>query len=255
MADVHGVPDKAQRVRRMFDAIASTYEWINTIFSFGRDRAWRRHAVRLARVQEGDAVLDVACGTGDLLRTFERGLAVTGRSGPTNTDQNGDSALVGVDFAHQMLLRARWSSSQRLRWCEADALHLPFPNESFDVISCAFGVRNFQSLDAGLREMHRVLRPAGRVVILEFTRPRNQLIRAVHEFYSGRVMPLAAGLISRDRTGAYRYLPKSVVSFVVAGLMLARLQAAGFARLTATPLTFGVVTIYVGEKARVPNSE
>jgi demethylmenaquinone methyltransferase/2-methoxy-6-polyprenyl-1,4-benzoquinol methylase len=232
----------------MFDAIAPTYERINTLFSFGRDRAWRRRAVRLSRVRIGEAVLDIACGTGDLLRAFDRGRRVAERTRQQDARHAQPSLLVGVDFAHQMLRRAQRSSLNALCWCEGDALQLPFADASFDVASCAFGVRNFQSLDAGLTEMHRVLRRGGRAVILEFTRPSNRLIRAIHEFYSGSVMPRAAGLLSRDRTGAYRYLPQSVVSFVDAARMCARLGAAGFAKTTATPMTFGVVTIYVGEK-------
>lgn len=221
----------------MFNAIAPTYTLINSIFSFGRDRAWRRTAVRLAEVRPGDRVLDIACGTGDVLKAFARWAPQAG-------------SLTGCDFAHGMLILARNDAAGRLRWCEADALQLPFADASVDVTSCAFGVRNFQDLDRGLAEMHRVLRPGGRAVILEFTRPTNRVLRAVHEFYAGRIMPLGATLLSRDRTGAYRYLPRSVVSFAGAREMAQRLEAAGFASISITPLTFGVVTIYLGRKER-----
>jgi len=243
----HVQPDKADRVRRMFDAIAPTYELINTVFSGGRDRAWRRRLVRAADPRPGDAVLDIACGTGDVLRTFARQAPQVGQ-------------FVGADFAHEMLRRAAMRSGTsardrpapggRLHWCEADGLCLPFRDAAFDVTSCAFGVRNFQNLDRGLAEMHRVLRPGGRAVILEFTRPPNALVRAVHEFYSGRFMPLAAALVARDRSGAYRYLPRSVVSFLDAEQLCARLTAAGFQDVIAAPLTFGVVTIYRGTKGK-----
>ncbi len=235
LADVHTQDDKAQRVRRMFDAIAPTYELINALFSGGRDRAWRRKAVQLARVEPHDGILDIACGTGDLLRTFHRRAPQADR-------------FVGLDFAHHMLTRAVARGTARTCWCQADALRLPFADAAFNVTSCAFGVRNFQDLDHGLREMHRVLQPGGRAVILEFTRPANGLIRRIHEFYCGRVMPCAATLISRDRTGAYRYLPQSVVSFLDAESMCRRLRQAGFADARATPLTFGVVTVYVATK-------
>lgn len=235
LGDVHSQADKSRRVQRMFDAIAPTYERVNTLFSFGRDRSWRRRAVRLSRVQPGEAVLDVACGTGDLVRAFDQWGGAPSR-------------IVGIDFAAEMLARARADSSPRLRFLMADALYLPFSDRSFDVVSCAFGVRNFQDLDRGLAEMFRILQPGGRAVILEFTRPANRLVRTVHEFYAGRVMPVAAGLVSRDRTGAYKYLPNSVTSFVSADEMCNRLRCVGFDQVTATPLTFGVVTVYVADK-------
>ncbi len=235
----HHAADKAPRVRRMFNAIAPRYALVNTLFSAGRDAYWRRKAVDLVHVRPGDVVLDVACGTGDLARAFERA---------------GPACIVGVDFAHEMLTRAAGFSprgrtaqdnSCRACWLEADALRLPFGND-FSVVSCAFGVRNFADLNAGLREMHRVLRPGGRVVILEFTRPRNALVRRAYEWYSVRVMPIAATWLSGDRTGAYRYLPRSVVSFPSAGEMQTILATIGFRDVRATPLTGGVVTIYTG---------
>ncbi|MGB2984732.1 MAG: class I SAM-dependent methyltransferase, partial [Phycisphaerae bacterium] len=133
-------------------------------------------------------------------------------------------------------------------WCEADALRLPFRSGSFTITSCAFSVRNFEDLDAGLAEMFRVLRPGGRAVILEFTRPRNRIARAVYEFYSHRLMPLAATLIAGDTSGAYRYLPRSVVSFLSAEQMCARLRRVGFSRTTAMPLTLGIVTVYIATR-------
>ena len=232
---VHTQADKSQRVRRMFDSIAPTYERINTLFSGGRDRQWRKRTVEIAGVRRGDSILDIACGTGDLLRAFGAGAV-------------GPGQLTGADFSLGMLRHAVNSDAPSAHWLQADGLSLPFANETFDITSCAFGVRNFQDLDTGLREMHRVLKPGGRAVILEFTRPANRLIRIVHEFYSARLMPLGARMLSRDRTGAYSYLPKSVVSFVDAGTMCSKLKSAGFARASATPLTFGVVTVYRADK-------
>ena len=230
----HRAQDKADRVRGMFNAIAGRYELVNSVCSAGRDRYWRRRAVTLAHVTAHDRVLDVACGTGDFARAFCRG---------------GASAVVGCDFAHQMLARGKtMSGGSDIGWVEADALRLPFCDSSFTIASCAFGVRNFQDLQPGLREMRRVLRPGGRAVILEFTRPSRSLVRRLYEFYSHRIMPAAATVISRDRTGAYRYLPKSVVSFVTPQQVCAELQNAGFARVSATPLTFGVVTVYVAHR-------
>jgi len=265
----HTQPDKADRVRRMFNAIAPTYERVNSIFSGGLDAYWRRRAVALAQIGPPDLVLDVACGTGDLARAMAA---------------RGPRRVVGCDFAHDMLVRAGPASLNRparhgqartpgrctvrslaeqaagrlgessverssFAWIEADALRLPLADKSVTAVGCAFGVRNFQDLDHGLREMHRVLAEGGRAVILEFTRPTNHLIREAYEFYASRLMPVLASWVSGDREGAYRYLPCSVVSFVGAAAMVERMRAAGFSQVRATPLTFGVVTVYLAYKA------
>lgn len=233
LRDPHAVPDKGQRVRSMFNGIAPRYELINSLFSLGRDAAWRKKAVRLAEITPDDEVLDVACGTGDFARAFHRA---------------GPKRVVGCDFAHDMLVRAADREDGPTQWCEADALHLPFRDGTFSVTSCAFGVRNFEDLDQGLRELHRVLRPGGRTVILEFTEPRNRAIRLLNSLYAKRFMPVAASWISGDSNGAYRYLPKSIESFLSAGELRDRLLAAGFARVQKKPMTMGIVTIYVGRR-------
>jgi len=233
LASPHEASDKAARVRRMFNGIAERYELVNRVFSGGRDARWRRGAVERARVRADDLVLDVACGTGDFARAFAGG---------------GARLVVGCDFAVEMLAMAAKRPGKTLRWVEADALRLPFRSNAFSIVSCAFGVRNFADLDAGLTEMHRILRPGGRAVILEFTRPRNPIARRLYELYSHRIMPRAAALISGDRTGAYRYLPRSVVSFLDAEQMVERLGRAGFSDVAVTPLTLGVVTVYVAAR-------
>lgn len=231
----HKAPDKAARVRTMFNAIAPTYERVNSLFSVGRDAAWRQKAVALAGITPDDDVLDIASGTGDFARAFA---------------QAGPRTVVGSDFAHEMLTRARPidGGTAVCAWCEADALKLPFREAAFSVTCCAFGVRNFHDLSAGLSEMYRVLRPGGRAVILEFTRPHNGVVRRLYELYSTRFMPLAASWVSGDRSGAYRYLPKSVVSFLDATQMCERLRGVGFTEVSATPLTMGVVTVYIAQK-------
>ena len=233
MRSPHNVADKAARVRTMFNNIAGRYERTNTICSGGRDASWRRKAVALANIRRDDDVLDVACGTGDLTRAFA---------------QEHPRTIIGCDFAHEMLLRAAESEGLPTHWVEADALKMPFPDRSFSLISCAFGVRNFVDLDAGLREFFRLLRLGGRVVILEFSRPEWRVFRLVYELYANYVMPRAASWISGDHSGAYRYLPRSVVSFPGATQMCERLSQAGFTACTATSLTFGVVNIYRGTK-------
>lgn len=236
LASPHAQSDKSIRVRRMFDAIAPTYERVNSLFSLGRDRTWRKRSVASSQPTRDDRVLDIACGTGDLARAFRR-------------HPNRPRTVVGCDFSRGMLEEAAGrDGGGDIRWLTADALALPFASSSFNVTSCAFGVRNFADLDAGLREMHRVLVPGGRAVILEFTRPANRAIRCAYELYAMRVMPLAATLVSGDRTGAYRYLPRSVVSFPDARAMCRRLSAAGFETVTATAMTLGIVTVYVATK-------
>jgi demethylmenaquinone methyltransferase / 2-methoxy-6-polyprenyl-1,4-benzoquinol methylase len=230
----HGQRDKARRVRAMFDAIAPTYERVNTVFSGGRDGVWRRRAVALAGSIQTDRVLDVACGTGDFARSFG--------ACPTRP-----RVIVGCDFSENMLKLAAVRPHEAgfgIGWIQGDALSLPFGDESFTIVSCAFGVRNFQDLSAGLREMHRVLRPGGRTVILEFTRPGGSFWRRMYEFYSSRIMPVGATLLSGDRTGAYRYLPRSVADFVDIPEMCERLHDAGFSAVRTTSMTMGVVTIY-----------
>jgi len=219
----------------MFDAIASTYELINSLASCGQDKYWRRTMARLAQIQADDILLDVACGTGDVARTFA-------------TADIRPSRIVGVDFSLAMLEGAQSRPIDHGIFCQGDALKLPAANAGVSIVSCAFGIRNFQHLEAGLAEMYRVLRIGGRAVILEFSIPRNPLLRSPYLFYFNKLMPLAATLISRDRTGAYRYLPRSVVSFPSREGIISALKAAGFSRVTAHPLTAGIVVIYVAVK-------
>jgi len=216
----------------MFDHIAPTYELINHLASFGWDTLWRRRTVALATPRPDDIVLDVACGTGDLARAFAPRVR----------------RVVGVDFSANMLHRAVGRRGAGLHWCRADALCLPFADGTFNMTACAFGVRNFQDVDAGLREMYRALQRGGRAVILEFSMPTNRLIRGLYGLYLGWMMPLLATLVSQDRTDAYRYLGRSVRSFVGREEMVLRLQRAGFTGVAAFPLTLGIVVVYVADK-------
>lgn len=233
LADPHGQPDKAARVRAMFDTIAPTYELVNRVLSAGRDAYWRRRAVQLARVCPSDRILDIGCGTGDFARAFSA-------ASPERT--------VGCDFSLQMLRLAPARGGASVDWCQADALRLPFADESFTLTGCAFSVRNFGVLAAGLSEMHRVLTPRGRAVILEFSMPRTAAVRYLYSTYCRRLLPRLARWISRDRTGAYDYLPRSVSSFVDAAGMREALSAAGFKRVEDWTLTGGIVTVFVAWK-------
>jgi len=219
----------------MFNAIAPAYERVNSIASAGLDRRWRRAMVRAAGVRPDDVMLDVACGTGDVCRAFARSDPAPRR-------------IVGCDFAIEMLRRARPAPGGRVSWCQADAEALPFRDGTFTLVTCAFGIRNFGDLDAGLREMHRVLGPGGRAVILEFGMPQVPVVRALYGFYFRRILPAAASALSGDRSGAYRYLPRSVVSFHDTAGIASCLRRSGFAQVDAFPLTFGVVSVFCAHR-------
>jgi len=237
----HEVPDKADRVRRMFAAIAGRYDLNNRLHSFGRDQAWRRKAVALCEIQPSDEVLDVARGTGDLTTAFAAA---------------GPSAVTGLDFTQEMLEVARRKSPLAPgsaggpnaigpTFVQGDAMNLPFADASFDVVSIAWGIRNVSDPSKALREFRRVLRPRGRLCILEFSEPRNRFVRVVNRVYCGRIMPWTATLIARDRSGAYRYLPRSVADFPSPPEFARMIEQAAFPAPALHPLTFGVCTIYL----------
>ncbi|HZW06722.1 MAG TPA: bifunctional demethylmenaquinone methyltransferase/2-methoxy-6-polyprenyl-1,4-benzoquinol methylase UbiE [Phycisphaerales bacterium] len=236
----HGVADKQERVRRMFAAIAGSYDVNNRVHSFGLDQRWRRFAVRQAAVKPGDTVLDVACGTGDLSRLFA---------------DSGASKVVGLDYTEEMLAVARQKRGQstgrvarEIEYIRGDAQALPFADATFDVVSIAFGIRNVQDPAKAVGEFFRVLKPGGRLVVLEFDRPRNALIRFGNDLYTRRIMPLTATLISGDRSGAYKYLPKSVETFLDRDQLSAVIRGVGFGSVSQTPLTFGVCVCHYGVK-------
>lgn len=240
LADPHARSDKSTRIVAMFDAIAPTYERVNTVASLGRDAAWRRKAVAVAGLRAGDIVLDVCCGTGDMVRAFAS-------AHPT------PRLVIGVDFSTNMLACGQYDAAATrapIQLCRGDGLRLPLADGSVDVVSCAFGVRNLQDLDRGLREMHRVLRCGGRLVILEFALPENPVIRLGYRLYANTILPLVGAWISRDRSGAYRYLPRSIQTFERREAMLERLSRAGFAETRATPLNLGSVLIYRAVRRR-----
>jgi len=238
LADPHRLESKPAKVRSMFGAIARSYDLNNRVHSLWRDQAWRRHAVRRAGVKPTDIVLDVACGTGDLTEAFARA---------------GAARVIGVDFTPEMLeiaqgrrRKLRERVAGRIEYRLGDAQNLPIPDASVDVVSIAFGIRNVADPARAVREMRRVLRPGGRVVILEFGRPRWAPVRWFNELYCKRIMPWTATLLSGDRSGAYRYLPASVETFMTEGEMCDLLRASGFSGVGAEGLTFGICTCYRG---------
>jgi demethylmenaquinone methyltransferase/2-methoxy-6-polyprenyl-1,4-benzoquinol methylase len=238
LADPHRAADKADRVEHMFAAIADTYDLNNRVHSLWRDQAWRRAAVRAAGLTGTETVLDVACGTGDLTRAMARG---------------GSDSVIGVDFTFPMLQIAHRKPTPPgeapIVYVEGDALQLPIADRSVDVVSIAFGIRNVVDPAAALREFHRVLRPGGRCVILEFGLPRSRLLRGIYNIYFRRVMPLTATVISGDRTGAYRYLPESVNTFISRERMTRMLGEAGFEVTQSRSLTLGICLVYSAVRA------
>lgn len=238
LADPHRVESKPDKVRSMFGAIAGSYDLNNRVHSLWRDQAWRRHAVRRAGVRPTDVVLDVACGTGDLTEAFARA---------------GAARVIGVDFTPQMLevarvrrRKLRESVARRIEYRQGDAQNLPIPDASVDVVSIAFGIRNVAEPARAVREFRRVLRPGGRLVILEFGRPRLAPVRWFNDLYCKRIMPRTATLLSGDRSGAYLYLPASVETFMGAEEMCGLLRESGFADVGAEGLTFGICVCYRG---------
>src|SRR5688500_9057928 len=244
LRDPHAQADKRSRVQRMFAAIAPSYDLNNRLHSLWQDQRWRRQAVKLAELKPTDQVVDVACGTGNLTLAFEDALARL----------HGDFAdVIGIDFTFVMLLMA-YRKADRLHqdtsavFVNGDAQSLPLPDQSADVASIAFGIRNVQDPAAAIREFHRVLRPGGRVIVLEFSLPTNRVLRALYNFYFRKVLPRTATLISGDRTGAYKYLPESVNTFIGREQMMTMMRDAGFTQVEQFPLTFGVCVCYRGIK-------
>ncbi|MCS7033481.1 MAG: bifunctional demethylmenaquinone methyltransferase/2-methoxy-6-polyprenyl-1,4-benzoquinol methylase UbiE [Phycisphaerae bacterium] len=244
LSDPHTVHDKSRRVRRMFAAIAPFYDLNNRIHSFGRDQSWRRRAVKLASLKPTDVVVDVACGTGDLTLAMLQGLMAAGDGSTPAPGQ-----VIGVDFTWEMLPRARQKAMSveprvPILLVNGDATTLPLPDACADVVSIAFGIRNVQEPARALREFRRILRPGGRLVVLEFSEPENRLLRSLNRLYTHKIMPVTATWISRDRTGAYRYLPRSIGTFWNRQVMTNMLREADFVNITMHPMTFGVCVCY-----------
>ncbi|HTW32779.1 MAG TPA: bifunctional demethylmenaquinone methyltransferase/2-methoxy-6-polyprenyl-1,4-benzoquinol methylase UbiE [Candidatus Sulfotelmatobacter sp.] len=229
----------ALAVREMFTAIAPRYDLLNHVLSFNIDRMWWRRTARTFRqiLSRPDArVLDLCCGTGDMAFALRR---QAGKSSPQ---------IFGADFSRAMLQRAAEKSRNQggNAWIEADALHLPFPDAHFDLVTSAFGFRNLADYDAGLREILRVLRTGGEVGILDFGEPRG-LMGAVYRIYFKQVLPRIGTIISGVR-GPYSYLPASVERFPAPEEMLRRMKASGFAEASWAPYTFGIAGLYRGKK-------
>lgn len=232
------ITDKGRGIREMFQTIAPRYDFLNRLLSLGIDRYWRSFAVGQLSVPEGGKVLDIATGTGDVA------LKVAATTPDSVT-------IIGEDFTQGMLVlgqekikRSRFA--KRISLVNAPCEEIPHPDNLFDGITIAFGIRNVVDRVAGLREMCRVLKPGGRAVILEFSNPRNRFFRAAYQFYFRQLLPFIGGLFSKR--SAYQYLPDSVLEFPSQEEFSSMLSAAGFSETQYYNLTFGIVTVYVGTK-------
>jgi demethylmenaquinone methyltransferase / 2-methoxy-6-polyprenyl-1,4-benzoquinol methylase len=228
-------PDFAGQVNRMFDRVAGRYDALNSVMTAGLHHRWRERAAAKAQLEPGDAALDVCCGTGDLALELAKRVAPGGH-------------VVGCDFSEPMLDLAREKTAERhadgVRFEWADALELPYDSERFDAVTVGFGVRNLANLDRGLRELSRVLRPGGRLVILEITQPTRPPLSTFYSLWFDRVVPLL-GAFSGDAE-AYSYLPESVRSFPDPHRLAGMLDAAGLQQVRYTVLAGGIIAIHSG---------
>lgn len=240
----HDEREAARRVRDLFAAIVPRYDLLNHLLSFSWDVIWRRRAAQLAchALPPGAQILDVCCGTGDLAFALERAAATA------------SVAIFAVDFVPAMLDRARRKATRRrsrVSFLAADALQLPFAEASFDLVAVAFGFRNLANYDRGLQEMYRVLRPGGRLAILDFSDELSEPFGTLYRFYFRRVLPWIGGMISGSWQ-AYRYLPASVGRFPRPTDLAARLAQAGFAAMACHRWTGGAVVLYLAQRPTAP---
>ena len=223
--------EKVEAVRSMFDAIAPRYDLVNRIMTFRMDVRWRRHTVRTLGLPADSTVVDLACGTGDLCRELaSQGLAP-----------------IGVDLSFGMLAAARTTAPL----AHGDALRLPFPAASAAGVTCGFALRNFEALPPFFAELARIVRPGGRIALLEVAEPPNRLLRFGHGVYFGKIVPRVGGLLSDP--AAYRYLPRSVAYLPDPGLMLGQLAAAGFVDVERRLLSVGIAQLITATRRAEPD--
>lgn len=216
--------DKSRNIQQMFDKIAHRYDLLNRILSFRRDVAWRKKAIKLLNIKREQRILDVACGTGDMIIQLRK--------------QTGVVDIVGVDFSKNMLMKAV-EKGVDAHLLAGDAHFLPFKNKSFDRVMIAFGFRNVTDKERGLSELYRILKDGGRLCILEFSQPEGYFFGNLYKFYFRKVLPFMGGIISGNRH-AYEYLPNSVYNFPKKDVYKAMILDAGFSEVEFNPMTFGI---------------
>lgn len=229
---------KKKQVQRMFDNIAHKYDFLNHFFSMGIDVLWRKKCIRILRKENPSTIIDMATGTGDFaLEAIRMGL---------------DAHVTGVDLSQGMLdvgiekIKSR-GYQDKISMQQGDSENLPFDDNSFDAYTVGFGVRNFENLNKGLSEMHRILNPGGITVILEFSKPKRFPIKQLFGFYFKYIMPTIGNLLSKD-SSAYTYLPESVMAFPEGEDFLNEMGKVGFKNLRQKKLTGGIASIYIGYK-------
>ena len=228
---------KKHQVEQMFDNIAPKYDFLNHFLSLGIDKLWRKKAIRILSDYESGYILDVATGTGDF--------AIAALKLKPHK-------IIGFDISEQMLNVGRQKVKQLglvdvIEFRKGDSEAMPFSDKQFDAITVAFGVRNFENLDRGLKEFYRVLKNEGVVIILEFSKPKHFPMKQLYLFYFFGILPLIGRMVSKD-SSAYSYLPESVMAFPDDQKFLAVLKNAGFSRTKQKRLSFGIATIYIGQK-------
>ena len=228
---------KKQQVAQMFDNISARYDFLNHLLSLSIDKGWRKKVVKLVKAEKPQQVLDVATGTADLAIALEK-------SHPQH--------ITGIDISNGMLevgrkKVAKKGLTQLITLEQADSENLPFGDNHFDAITVAFGVRNFEDLEKGLQEMQRVLKPGGKLLVLEFSQPQKFPFKQVYNFYFKNILPGLGKLISKD-SSAYTYLPESVGAFPFGEKFTRIMEKCGYTQTRFTPVTFGVATIYEGTK-------
>lgn len=225
----------SEEVRRMFSSISDRYDLLNTVLSFGIHHSWRKKAVAFSGAKVGMSVLDCATGTGDLAIAFKKAVGAEG-------------TVYGTDFSGEMLRKAPAKSNKKgveVIWEEADAMDLPYEDNRFDISSIAFGIRNVDDPEVVLSEMARVVKPGGKVVVLEFGQPSG-FIKYPYRWHSKYVIPFLGGLLSGNRE-AYRYLPETSAAFPASGQFTALMEKTGcFGALKCSPLMQGIAYIYIG---------
>ena len=238
------IPDrKADHISAMFSDIAPRYDFLNHLFSFGIDKCWRKRMAREITKCRPARVLDIATGTGDLALALHRAEV---------------AKIVGVDISEGMLEIARSKTIRNdihpsnVEFMLASAEVLPFPDNSFDAVTIGFGVRNFEHLQKGLREIQRVLQPGGQLAVLEFSTPQHFPVKQLYHFYFHTIIPVVGHFVSKHQS-AYSYLPSSVSNFPQRGDFLNQLQQAGFIDMRYRNLSCGIAAIYTAEKSKFPN--
>ncbi|MDR2423323.1 MAG: bifunctional demethylmenaquinone methyltransferase/2-methoxy-6-polyprenyl-1,4-benzoquinol methylase UbiE [Prevotellaceae bacterium] len=225
-----------EKVAEMFDSIAPKYDFLNRLLSFGIDRRWRRRLRKMLDAEQPSVVLDIATGTGDLAIECVR---------------KSEKTVTGIDISEKMLAEGRRKIAakqldKQINLLYGDCENLDFKSDTFDAVVVGFGVRNLENLEKGLKEIHRVTKPAGKVFILDFALPRHPLLCRIYKFYFFCILPVAGKIVSGNGA-AYKYLPASVEQFPQYEQMTALLSAAGFSKTQYKPLTFGIAAIYSGE--------